>query len=87
MNSGMNPLVILLLIPLLGTAVIMAHSIRKEGHDPLDGFDHQPGHIPVRSLWMLAQFNPANPDLQMEINQSGFNSGTSLSISRSVWMG
>ena len=46
MNSGMNPLVFLLLLPLLGTVVIMAHSIRKEGLDPLDGIDHQPGHIP-----------------------------------------
>ncbi len=68
MNSGMNPLVVLLLLPLIGAAVLrLIPSDRKAALrwtaliTSLVTF--------LASLWMLAQFNPANPDLQMGIKQ------------------
>ncbi len=67
MNSGMNPLIFLLLIPLLGTAVLwLIPSDRRSAIrwtalvTSLVAF--------VVSLWMLAQFKPADPNLQMVAN-------------------
>ena len=64
MNSGMNPLIFLLLLPLLGTAVLWLIPSDRKGAirwtaliTSLVAF--------VVSLWMLAQFNRADPNLQM----------------------
>jgi NADH-quinone oxidoreductase subunit M len=68
MNSGMNPLIFLLLLPLLGTAVLWLIPSDRKGAirwaaliTSLVAF--------VVSLWMLTQFKPADPNLQMVANR------------------
>ena len=68
MNSGMNPLVILLLLPLIGTVILWLIPSERKGMIRWTALITSLVTF-LASIWMLGQFDPSNPDLQMEIKQ------------------
>lgn len=75
MNSGINPLVILLLLPLAGVIVLwLIPSNRKEALRWV-AFIVSLASFAV-SIWMLTQFNPVNTQLQMTARQLWLHFGS-----------
>ena len=75
MNFGINPLVILLILPLVGVLLLwLVPSSRKTAVrwialvTSLVTF--------AASIWMLTRFDAANPDLQMIVNRSWLQFGS-----------
>lgn len=68
MNSGLNPLVVLLLVPLVGTVFIwLIPSTQKKAIRWMAFITSLAAFLV--SLWMLTGFNSSNPDLQMMVKQ------------------
>lgn len=68
MNSGLNPHVILLLVPLVGTVIIwLIPSTQKKAIRWMALITSLAAFLV--SLWMLTGFNSSNPDLQMMVKQ------------------
>ncbi len=75
MNSGINPLVILLILPLIGVGLLWL--IPSGQKTALRWMALITSLVTfAASIWMLTQFKASNPDLQMVVDQTWLQFGT-----------
>ncbi len=74
MNSGMNPLLLVTFFPLVGVLLILLY--QKTWKSAIRWTALITSLVTFGlSLWMLSMFDPADPNIQMEINLPWFNLG------------
>jgi NADH-quinone oxidoreductase subunit M len=75
MNLGLNPLLLVTFFPLVGVLLVL---LLKPVHKNAVRWVALSISLITfgLSIWMLTQFNPSNPDMQMEFNIPWFNLGS-----------